>query len=513
LRLRLLLLSLLVAAPARAYDVEVDSETIGQGYQIAAGDGSLIDRRRLTQYLGLHVWNLGPKDAYGFPTGKNQFYFTSSMRLDTDFGDYPQPGLGTRDTAAELLNNRFDLLWAYLGARDLGGFLDLKLGRQVDLDQFDFVAYDGLSAEARTPYYVAVSAWGGLATNGALPIDSPIYRPDGTSPSVLSVHDGDLKPTVGVALRSFGFRDLDARLSYRHTFSPAQHTLEAERAVHATDGTSEEKLAWSGRLRLFDGLIQPWLGLRFDLLVGVMDHVEAGARVTLSPRMAFSLEYLYAYPTFDGDSIWNLFARQQFDDFRAGYDLSLGRARVSARGFVRLFHDIEEASDRIPGQMPPLAPSSSKCRGAACSDGIDAGGTLGARLDLGRGYLRADGYVDLGYGGRRIGVDASTRMRVYRDLIAVEGRANYVNFQDDLRPLDSGDSFGLSLGARLQLGRGILLHVILEDNVNKFYSSQLRLYAVLDLAFFLGSAGYSQAPLRGIGSAMGQHGAYMGGGY
>jgi hypothetical protein len=505
------LLLLLAAHPALAYDVEISSETIGQGYQVLGGDGALIDRRRLDQYLGLSVWNLGPKDAFGVPTRKNQFYFTSSMRFETDFGNYPATTLGTRDVSDELRNNNFDLLFAYLGARDLAGFLDLKLGRQVEVDQFQWVAFDGLSAEAKTRWFFAVSAYGGVLADGALPIDSPVYRPDGTAwksgdhlannpADVLSVHDHDWKPTVGVAVRSFGFRDLDVRLSYHHTFSPAQHDTADEIATHATDGTSEEKLAFSARGRLLDGTIVPWFGMRYDLLNGDFDQIEGGARVTISPRHALSVQYLYSYPTFDGDSIWNLFVRSRYDDLRLGYDVTLGPVRAYVRAFGRLFYD------------DPGAVGTQNAAGTFL-DRTDAGANLGAQLRLSRGYVRADGYAEMGYGGRHAGVDVASRMRIWREILFLEGRATYAYFLDDSRPLDSGHSFGVQLGARVQFGRGIALHVIGEDNVNSLYNSQLRFYAVLDLAFLLGSNGFSQALPRNGGPGMGQFGAPIGAGY
>src|SRR5438552_6736418 len=79
---------LFVPAAAAAYDVQVDAEIIGQGYQLRAADRSIVDRRRLTTYLGLSLWNLGEKDSEGLPTARNQFNFTLSMRFDTDLGNY-----------------------------------------------------------------------------------------------------------------------------------------------------------------------------------------------------------------------------------------------------------------------------------------------------------------------------------------------------------------------------------------------------------------------------------------
>ena len=506
---------------AAAWDVEINSETIGQAYQLlgpTSSPGDLISRRRLDQYLGFHVWNLGKKDAFGIPLPDNQFYFTSSLRLDFDFGSYPpsrdgggRDTIGGVDVTKELGNNRVELLYAYIGGRDVLGFIDFKLGRQYEYDLFEFLNYDGLSVEAKTPYYLALDAYAGLLVNGYLPIDSPIFRPDGTAPGALSVHDSDAKPVVGVSLRAFGFRDLDARFSYRRVFSPSSdvgcpagstsgatdiRTLES--CTKSVNGTSEEKIGWNGRYRLLDGKIIPWFGIRYDLVNGLVDLIEAGARFNLTEHHGLQAEYLYSYPTFDGDSIWNLFARTQFDDVRLAYDLRYGRFRGWARGLLRFFHDIDEA-DRLNGP-PPVSPLGK----------LDGGGSLGGRYDLPRGFLRGDLYYEGGYGGTKLGADLSTRIKVFRDLASLEARLTYVHFQDDLRLTDHADSVGLSVGGRIAFYRGMLLHLMVEDNVNRFYNSQLRFYALLDVTAILGGYGFKPGAPRGIGPGAGGFGSAYG---
>lgn len=497
------------ARPAAAYDIEIASETIGQGYQILGANGGVISRRRLDQYLGLSVWNLGPKDAAGLPLLKNQWYFTSSFRLQFDFGDWAPSGgtWGGRDISKEITNNQLEILYAYVGARDLGGFLDLQLGRQIDYDAFQFLSYDGLHVVAKTPWNMAVDAYGGLLVNGFLPVDSPIFRPDGTAPGALSIHDSEAKPVIGVGIRSFGYRDLDAHFSYRQIFSPGAgggcisgntDIGNLERCAGVKDGTTEQKLSWNGRARLWGGRIVPWLGLRYDLLLGVLDTVQAGVRVALADKHGLTAEYFYSYPTFDGDSIFNLFARSNFDDIRVGYDLRQGALRFYARGFLRLFHDTDVATDRYGGPAP-VSPGGT----------LDGGANIGARYDFHKGYLRADGYLEEGWGGSRIGVDLSTRWKVYQELFSLEGRALYAHFEDDARgnpEADRGDSLGLQVGGRLQLGRGVLIHLLVEDNINRYYASQIRVYGLLDVSALMGSNGIGLSPPRGLGAGLGQFG-------
>jgi hypothetical protein len=224
-RVRALILALvLLPAVAHAYDFQIEAETVGQGYQLRAADDAVVNRRRLTQYLGLHLFNLGPTDEMGRPRPRNQFYITIGMRFDADFGEYPNielpPG---RTPEREVFPTRFDLLYAYLGGDSVFGFLDFKLGRQIMVDLFDYYAFDGLHVQARTPWHLAAEAWGGLNVSGLSIFDTPVYRVDGVAlggnplGSLNARQEGELQPTFGVALRSYGYRDLSVRVSYMRT--------------------------------------------------------------------------------------------------------------------------------------------------------------------------------------------------------------------------------------------------------------------------------------------------------
>src|SRR5262249_34418448 len=91
-------LATLGAIPAAdAYDFAVEASSIGQGYQVRwfrprSGD-LLLNRRRFTQNLELHLWNLlapTPDPGHLDPQGKApvDLYFTSSMRFDHDLGNF-----------------------------------------------------------------------------------------------------------------------------------------------------------------------------------------------------------------------------------------------------------------------------------------------------------------------------------------------------------------------------------------------------------------------------------------
>jgi hypothetical protein len=457
---------------ARAYDFQVDAETIGQAYQLRAADDALVNRRRIDQYLGLHIFNLGPHDELGRPLPRNQFYLTASMRFDADMGDYPSlTELTGRTPERELFAEKLDLLYAYVGGRDVFGFIDFELGRQVMIDMYDWTSFDGLHVQARAPFHVAAEVWGGLNVSGAGILDSPVYRVDGVAlggnllGSLAARQEDELQPTFGVAARTYGLRFLQARVSYERTMSP---TGEPRQPGEPAWGVIDEHVGLTTRGNLLDGKLVPWFAFRYDLLGGRLDEVYAGARTQLG-RHGISAEYVLAAPTFDGDSIWNVFASQAFDDIRVSYDVSFWKVRAYAQAFTRLYFDDN---------------------GSYAS----AGGAAGGRIALGRrGWARLDGYYEDGYGGRRAGVDLATRVRLYGDELGIrsgsvfaEGRLSYASFRDDIRPEDHADSFGVQAGIRWTPLDGISVHGLVEENVNRIYSSQLRLLALLDLSFWVG---------------------------
>jgi hypothetical protein len=475
----------LVASPARAYDFDVYAETIGQGYQLRAADDTLVNRRRIDQYLGLEVYNLGPRDVMGRPLDRNQFYISVSMRFDAELGDFTDyKELSGRSKESDFQPARLDLLWAYLGGRNLFGFIDLKLGRQIYLDLFDFRALDGLDLDFKTPFHVGLEAWGGLNVTGGAPVDSPIYRADGVAlggnplGSLGQRQEDALQPTFGLALHTYGLRDVDARVSYLRTMS---FTGATRQPGEPDSGVVEEKLAATARARFFSGRLIPWIGVRYDILNGLVDQIHAGARVQLADaHHGLQAEYVYDAPTFDGDSIWNVFASEPFNDARLTYDALLGRFRIYATGFVRFFQNEKTTTNATP------VPSS-------LDSGLAGGASAGGRLDFKRGFVRVDAYYQDGYGGLTTGVDVGTRVALLGDVwsgLNAEARVSYVRFQDDSRPIDHADSFGLQTGLQYTFTPGATLHVVMEENVNRFYDSQFRLLALLDLSFWLGKRGH-----------------------
>ena len=185
-----LLVGLVVAAGggarAFAYDFSIDLRTIGQGYQVRGfapdGTNELLSRRRLTQYLDVNVFDIEPTRWRGDEGGRNLIYFDASLRFDSDFGGYLTGRPTGVDEIRELQQNQVDVLFAFVGGRDVGGRLDFQLGRQIHFDMLDFFAYDGGDAVVHLRRGLALEAFAGTEVRGDLPLASPITSSTGPAP-------------------------------------------------------------------------------------------------------------------------------------------------------------------------------------------------------------------------------------------------------------------------------------------------------------------------------------------
>jgi hypothetical protein len=457
--------SSLPARPAAAYDFSIGLRTIGQGYQLrrfgANGSNELLSRRRLTQYMDLAVFDLAPARWRGEDGDRNVLYFDASLRLDTDFGGYMIDRPTGTDEIRELKQSQLDILYAFLGGRNVGGRVDFMLGRQIHFDLVDFFAYDGGDAIVHVTRNFAVQAFAGTEVRGELPLSAPIYELDGTSagsrdPRTRPAQNEVLRPLVGAAISGGSADGLrTARLAYRRVWSAT-----ADRQPGEPDsGVNDEKLSltamgsWWNRVHAAGGL-------RFNLLLGGFDDEQAMVKLRTIGRQWLTLEYTYLAPNFDGDSIWNVFAAGAYRDLRAVYEVAVGpEVKAYARVFARLF----------------------------TASGHAGGGSMGATWRRGRGYLRADGYFDDGYGGRKLGVDASARFAPIQRF-ELEGRLTGYQWRSDAwsdtagAGNDGGVVFGVQAGGRWVLGQGVKLHLLAEDNVGTYYASQFRGLAVVEVA-------------------------------
>jgi hypothetical protein len=470
------------AAPARAYDFSIDLRTIGQGYEVRGfapdGTNELLTRRRLTQYLDLNVFDMAPDAWHGDDGGRNVIFFDASFRFDTDLGSYIQGAPTGLNSIAELRQDEIDILYAFLGGRNVGGHLDFQLGRQIHFDLIDFYSFDGADLLFHATRLFGVEAFAGTEVKGELPLSSPIYELDGTSagsrdPATRPAQNSQISPLAGGALvAGTPLGSWSARLSFREVWSATANRLPGEPESGVEQEVAALTAAWSWRHRVYlSG------GLRYNFLFDELDDEQLAVRVKLTPSQWVTLEHDFLAPTFDGDSIWNIFSTGAYRDLRASYELGLpGGVKAYARGFARFFLATAD-------EVAQTGPYAGQDVGAEAPGGrFAAGGSLGAAWRTARGMLRADGYWEGGYGGRKIGLDATTRVKV-RPQVELEGRLTGYAWRSDLAtPVNgSGVVFGVQGGGRFVLGEGIRVHLLIEDNVGTYYESQFRGLAMLEI--------------------------------
>jgi hypothetical protein len=458
---------------AGASDFVLTSRTIGQGYAErrygAGGASELLTRRRLTQYLSLSAFNIEPEAWRGKDGDRNLVSVEIGMRFDSDFGTFLTGRPNGLDTIRELAQSQFDVLYAYLLARDVAGHVDVQLGRQLHYDLVDFYSFDGADVWLRPGPFVSVQAFGGTEVRGELPLSAPLYELDGTSPgsrdpATRPGQSSAWRPLVGAAVALDRSSPVNARIAYRKVFSQTIDRQPGE----PDSGVNHETVSFTGDTRWRDRLFLS-VGARYNLLVAGWDDQQAAVRIRLGLRHMLSAEYSFLAPTFDGDSIWNIFGAGAYRDWRASYDLQVTPAwRAHLRGFLRQFVE----APGVPTELSDAAPGGRRANGA--SVGFDVRGV--------RGRARADAYVETGFGGWKVGGDASGRWVLRPNLFDVEGRLTAMAWRPDNVPQPrDAVMVGAALGCVYHLGNKMRVHFLGEDNMGTYYRAQVRGLGVLEM--------------------------------
>jgi hypothetical protein len=509
------------ARPADAYEFEVVARTIGQGFELRSfrlfGGDVILSRRRFTQGLGLEIrdiGNLARPDRRGVTVG-----FSSYLRVDHDFGDWTMGELDRDgraidaiDAIPELTSSSLaiDLLYAYVRVDGLaGGRVALRAGRLIELDRFDAWAWDGALARVHTPWHVGVEVAGGLRVRDASPIAPASYELDGTQGADCTeyvegatpgsgswqiidrsrvpgtspfVADLDycpqrevVMPAFAVAVETERIRAWHARLGYRRSMSPTVGVIGEVDRLDFPDvglypnengqapgwGVNEEQLSLSADGRW--GRVAPWAGARWSLLHAAVADAAVGARVAIGEH-SIEPELAYARPIFDGDSVWSAFVTYPSLDARVGWRWKRGPWRAHAQTWLRRY-DLGD--------------------GSASAGGADARADW-RRRDL---TLGVAGLADGGWGGRRAGgtLRAEWRRTRYSTYGARAGLLRVVDEAGRVDPTtapDPGRIHGsVSLAGTWHVLEGVAFRAVAEGTSSRQTPAELRLLAVLDLAF------------------------------
>jgi len=487
------------------------------------GPDLLLGRRRYTQTLALRIWDIGDyakqRRISRLPEQGVRISFHSYLRIDHDFGTFANSRITVGDRRRDALDIipeldevliNLDLLYGYA---EIAGIADDRVGLRVGRVPFDdgwgSSALDGGAIRVELPQPIAISAAAGVRVRMSSPLGLSSYELDGTAGAACNEYvetaiagtgtwklidrnrqiqgsrfssdlefcpqREQLQPTIAVSVATSRLRRFGAELGYRRTWSGTVGLIGPANRLDFTDaglypnefgqapdsGVNEERIharvhgTWER-----DGLaIGPYANARVSLLHAALDRFDAGVKLA---KGAHSLEPSVEYflPTFDGDSIFNVFSIEPTTDLRLRYRHA-GSLRATASTWVRRYRH-EDAISSVAG-------------------GVDAGVE---RIFTPRWRGRADALWDDGYGGRRLGGSAALAWQPYNTLW-LRGRAIVLGVAADdgahlRRNYVTASTVG---GATWRIGEFAALHGTVEVDHDQIYNTQLRAIAILDLAF------------------------------
>ena len=489
-------------ASALALDAEVTADTAAQAYSLRSPFGEpILYRRRITQTLGLGVYNLLESERPGGP----QLFVKLRMRFDADFGvesnetQYNRADGDSRFVPG-LREAPLDLMYGYVEGRNLlGGWLGFRLGRQYVTDALGWWSFDGGMVRLTAPY-VHVEAYGGFEQRGGLPLSTGRFEQNGAwrgdrkaaldgAPDVFPMFQrAKMAPAVGIGLESAGPTWIHGRFDYRKVWNRGVVTTSpfadgtGRLATLDETRTSSERLGYALDATVLDyGGVRG--GLVYDLYNTLFSSWYGSIDGYVTQRLTVSAEYDYFKPTFDGDSIFNWFTHSAITtaQLRAAWSVT-DRFDVAGSGGVRWWETDEDPdtstlpnSDRNTGRAlsDPETKSAARLR--------DWLGSANARYrwETGRGGLR--GVLETGERGHRKGVDLSGEKYLSSGKYLVEARGSLFDWKDELRPDRSATSFGYVLGAGWRPSPLANMMLEWEHNTNRIVGQRYRVLALVNL--------------------------------
>ncbi len=450
---KLLALALIVATAtatedAHAASFRLQSQTVGDAYQLVNSFDELINRRRLHQYLGFSGHDL-------LSDGEHQLNIVTMLRFDADFG----LGDDDLDDIPSWRREQLSLQYAYLDARDIGGFLDARLGRQVKADTLDYLMLDGLTLRVELPFYVAVEVIAGLEVdNDAASINASMQELDGVR---FVDEPGASNPAtivVGGALTTANLAYTRGWIGYRRLFSDGK--------------VDSEKFGAALYQRVIPG-VHVNGAVSYDLFNGRFDRIDAGARWQATDFLDVHAQYLRQQPSFDADSIFNIFSSFPLNDVTGRVRLHLSKnSRVYAGGMVRFFGNEGYTDGAVIGTVDTLVRSFGAMAGWSARFGA-------------KGRARIDVSYEGGYGGDRTLFDLGGTYNIVPNEWQLDGRLSAVIFRDELQPELNAASFGYQVGGRYRVVDQVGISLMVEHNINRLQTHQLRVFALVDVDVWL----------------------------
>ena len=399
----LLLISLLCAANAWALEIRGRSSTQFLWFNDYY-NGREIE---LAQYLRFAVTNIdkdGKFSIYGY--GRVGAFLSNGDRENEDRG-----------------NGR--LYYLYGLYRDIGGRLDVKVGRQFNNLSSESALIDGASFDLKNVGPVGFTFLGGrnvvFGLNGEMG------------------HTGDYATGMAIYLQGFPNTDLD--ISWFRKWDEYD--------------VARDILGASFKQYLFQNM-KLYGNARYDIVSEVFSELLGGLRYFPTANLSFTGEYYQSYPTFDTTSIYSVFAVNRYKEalFRADYTIS-EKLAVNF-GYTRQDFGDDDGWGNVYIVGFTFRP-------------FDA---LTIDLDYDR---------STGYGGDLNGATLEANFDATPQLRLAAGVAYDVYQRDSMTGEETARNYWL--GARYKMTKSLSASLRVEQSVNKTYDSNMQGRFTVDYDF------------------------------
>ncbi len=438
---------------AAAVEFRVEAQTRGDAYQLVTSGNEVLNRTQLSQYLGLSLF-----DIEG--SGESHWSFTSLFRFDVD--------AGLSDDEIERVptmeRTHLSIQYAWLEGRDLlGGLLDLRVGRQLLADGLDYLMFDGALVTVNTPWFVGLEVMAGSEVKNEMwGINASQFEVDGTR-YIENLEENGETATIafGAALVTRNLDYARYRFGYRRYFSGG--------------AVDQEKIGGAFHQRVVEGVDLNGV-VTWDLFNGRFERIQLGGRVRANDANEIEAEYVRTTPSFDGDSIFNIFATYPMNDVNLRWRLYPSKNdRIYAGGKLGLAGNEGYRGDVLYGDVDTMV----------IGWGAMAGWAHGFGPRSIDGRVSVDFSFDGGYAGDRMLGDVSGVWAVVPSEWELEARLTALAFDDALQGELNAFSFGYQVGGRYMIDKRAGFAIMAEHNINRLETSQFRVFALIDVDLWL----------------------------
>lgn len=491
--------------------VSLTAKSIFQGYQIQldpqGNQSRLRDMNQLYFTLEGGAFALGPE---------RQFDVVASFRYDADFGGGYSDGVFGSIPRFDGRHDA-DIIVLYLDwRRVLTDRIDLRIGRQIQLDDLDWYVHDGVKLMAHIwdngEDRLELELYAGLPVRfDTLFASSEALLDDGSE-----VYDGE-PPFSGAALGASLyfrlFRDVSLSVSWRNELNFRDDSLEGfgpavnnnsdldEFRQPIEGGLEERTLAASaseGSIGLQNALVGGSIGWQirpldlslqatgvFNVLLDALDRVRAGAAWDPTRNLHLGVEYMRIRPSFSADSIFNWFNIFPYDRARIEGDWKIldDRLTLSASYFYQLFQGESVGQDRdtarsFQGDEDTHGPGGGlEWRERRYGLGLYAEGAtnFGGRYAYGGNYSNASVFGDVNFLQQRLSFDLR--------LSTTTVQSDWFVGIDEGAVAEPETTYNIAIGARGRITEWLRARALYVQNIDPVVMGDYRVFTELAVLY------------------------------